>query len=217
MASDVAARLAHLGGFVRGVSLRSAMDEGLANGLTESDYPTVDEDRLVLGLLWEAAGHAVDGIASELRDLLRAEVAGTAVDWDDFFILGALPARFRSHFSVRFATDFFVALADVASKLAHCWSPPSCVAQELAVNSIIVEARVLVDRYELGLYERWETDLREYLFEDTDYEMLHDMRLDGFENEQSDDGVVPMRFEDWFTPYDADHPITPALRGLVTE
>jgi hypothetical protein len=74
-------------------------------------------------------------------------------------------------------------------------------------------ADVIADLADLALPPDWQADLLELLLEDLDHEYLYDPALDGFEDDPTlgPPGMVPMRVQDWFTPFPGHQPLPPYL------
>jgi hypothetical protein len=104
-----------------------------------------------------------------------------------------------------------VCLISVAGKLSdrHPHMLAS-VAEEMALAAILDEAQAILDE------DDHDADIRaeaEGAYEDADFEILFDPRLDGLEE---DDRVAHMamanlRFEEWFGPFRDEEPVHPYL------
>lgn len=83
------------------------------------------------------------------------------------------------------------------------WEPLANVAQELAVRILLNKVETTAELAGVELPEHWRATLEEHLFEDLDHEYLYDPAYDGFEDEADfgPPGMAPMRFEDWFVPF----------------
>jgi hypothetical protein len=145
----------------------------------------------------------VDGLRQE-RDGDPAAIAGT-------WILSGLPARFADRYSALFAQKFLVALADVTVRFTGEWKPLACVAQELALRVILNQVEVIAETADVALDDGWRGHLEDLLFDDLDHELLYDMAFDGIEDDVSRQppGMAPMRFEDWFAPFNPECALPP--------
>lgn len=116
-------------------------------------------------------------------------------------IADALPRKYLPRYNFLFAKDFVVCVSTVVWKLQ---SPDhqelACVAEELALNSIIhqVEVSLELQGLEVNL-----DDVYEEAFQGTDFEFLLDSKFDGIEESEpaESSGMTNLRFEDWFTPF----------------
>jgi hypothetical protein len=125
--------------------------------------------------------------------------------------LGAyLPERFAHFYDHGFGRAWTTCVAVVGAKLAQrSWIKLSCVAEELALNAIVLEARAV-----LGLYGKRDEDAHwdgfyEFAFEDEDWKYLFDDRLDGIEDDPdaiADLMLVNLSFARWFRPFGGSNP-----------
>jgi hypothetical protein len=132
-----------------------------------------------------------------------------------FLALEGLPPRFADRYDETFARALVVAVADVTRRLVAGWEPLGCVAEELGLRLLLDQAEVQLEDAEVPVGDGWRAWLEEYLFEDPDHEMLYEPPLDG-EDGPPGEGLagVPMRFEDWFTPFGSGRPLPPYLLAL---
>jgi hypothetical protein len=162
------------------------------------------------GCLMHASEIAVEELFEDIVDLRRREV-GPADDVHETWILSQLPARFAAGYSVRFAQQFLVALVDVTCRFTRGWEPLTCVAQELGLRVLLNQVEVMADLAVVTLDDDWRGHLEEMLFEDVDHELLYDPAYDGIEEdlESQPPGMAPMRFSDWFVPFNAGRSMPP--------
>ncbi len=116
--------------------------------------------------------------------------------------LGAhLPRRFALDYTPLFARQFFICLVTVAWKLAQPhFTPLTCVAEELAAWALINEAvAILEEQGEEANFDLFIDDL----YEDTDFLILFDPKLDGLDSSEVGAylGMGYLDFKDWFTPF----------------
>lgn len=110
---------------------------------------------------------------------------------------------------------FIVVAADLTGTLVRGWDSPGCVAAELALRCLLDQAEVMAETYDLDLADAWRERLEEILLEDADSDMLYSRRLHGFENDDamaSDLGLAPMRFDQWFEPFNEGYSVPPYAR-----
>ena len=113
----------------------------------------------------------------------------------------ALPRRHALAYTPRFARRFFVCLVTVAWKLAQPGRVPlACVAEELAAWALIEEAKRLLEDDGAGAdFDLFIDDL----YEDTDFLLLFDPKLDGLEASAVGAylGMGSLALKDWFVPF----------------
>jgi hypothetical protein len=90
-----------------------------------------------------------------------------------------------------------------------------CVAEELALFALILQAQVFLDLRELANDEQAWSDFRDLVFEDEDFLFLFNPELDGIEETEwaREHAVFGLKFNEWFQPFDpgshgAPHPIS---------
>jgi hypothetical protein len=165
-----------------------------------------DATRLA-GCMVVAAEHVTDGLFADITTLRTAHERGEAVDIDDLDVISLLPRRFAARYDALFAQKFLVALTDMTTRITAGWTELSCVAQELAVRVWLDHVDFGADAAGVALEDGWRGEVEEYLFEDVDHEYLYNPAMDGFETDEDfagPPGMAPMRFEDWFVPFNDD-------------
>jgi hypothetical protein len=157
------------------------------------------------GCLIHASVTVIDQLFDDIENL-RATPRGESHDIESTWALSALPPRFADRYTALFAQEFLVAFVDLTTRLSSEWSPLACVAQELGLRLLLDQVEVVAESADVELEAGWREHLEELLFEDVDHEMLYDLSLDGIEDDPSiqPPGMAPMRFEDWFTPFNDD-------------
>jgi len=189
-----------------------------------------DDDWALSGEAWELILAAADQVLDDYRADLVSLQAGTEA-FSDTALFQQLPPLHVARYDAAFAEAFLTATDAVATKLrrAHeeAWPYPTeallgCVAEELAMEAILVEAelqadlrldsRALSPSRRAELMEEIE-DLREVGFKDRDFEFLFDPGKDGAVEDpdlQTQMGFVNLRFADWFSPFWEDEdPFSP--------
>jgi hypothetical protein len=189
-----------------------------------------DDDWALSGEAWELILAAADQVLDDYRADLESLQAGTEA-FSDTAMFGQFPPLHVARYDAAFAEAFLTATDAVATKLrrAHeeAWPYPTevllgCVAEELAMEAILVEAELQADlRLDNGalspsrraeLMEEIE-DLRNVSFKDRDFEFLFDPGKDGAVEDpalQTQMGFVNLRFADWFSPFWEDEdPFSP--------
>ena len=147
-----------------------------------------------------ALADACDRLTDLGLDDLAAVLHG---DWPvaDSTVAGFLPRRYLARYTPVFLKRFVVCLITVAWKLAQPGRVPlACVAEELAAWALIREAgRVLEERDEAADFGLFTDDL----YEDTDFLILFDPRLDGLESSEVGAylGMGYLGLKDWFVPF----------------
>ena len=185
--------------------LESPIVDDLAR-LSESDREVALRRAAALaGCLIHASVTVIDQLFDDIEDL-RTGPRGESHDIENTWVLSALPPRFADQYTPVFAQRFLVAFVDLTTRLSSKWSPLACVAQELGLRLLLDQVEVVAESADVELESGWREHLEELLFEDLDHELLYDMSLDGIEDDPSiqPPGMAPMRFEDWFTPFNHD-------------
>jgi hypothetical protein len=162
------------------------------------------------GCLMHAAVVVVDQLFEDIEHLRTAD-GPEDFDVDDSWQLSQLPSRFAHRYTPLFAQDFLVALVDVTARFTVGWEPLACVAQELGLRLLLNHVEVVADTSDVLLQDGWREHVEEMLFEDVDHELLYDMSFDGIEDDVSAQppGMAPMRFEDWFAPFNSERSLPP--------
>ena len=159
------------------------------------------------GCMVVAAEHVTDGLFADIATLRTAHERGEPVDMDDLQVISLLPRRFAARYDALFAQKFLVALTDMTTRITAGWTELACVAQELAVRVWLDHVDLAADAAGVALEHGWRGQVEEYLFEDVDHEYLYHPAMDGFETDEDfagPPGMAPMRFEDWFVPFNDD-------------
>lgn len=158
--------------------------------------------------------HAAVIVTDQLIDdvcILRAKENSSVSQIEDTWILSQLPGRFAARYTPLFAQEFLVAVVDVTGRLTKGWEPLACVAQELGLRILLNEVEVVAETADVALDDNWRSLLEDLLFEDLDHEFLYDPAYDGIEDDPASQppGMAPMRFEDWFEPFNEDRTMPP--------
>ena len=135
-----------------------------------------ESTRLIAGALVEAATLTIDLLFEDIMELGTRSVAGGGF----FLVLSELPERFAHQYDGRFARKFLVALVTITGRLvAEKWSPPASIAEALALQVVIEQARCLLVEHEVvsqkearDLYAEFE----DAAFDDTDHQLIYGAR-----------------------------------------
>jgi hypothetical protein len=70
---------------------------------------------------------------------------------------------------------------------------------------------VVADTAGVALDDDWRGHVEDLFFEDVDHELLYDPAYDGIEDDRASQlpGMAPMRFEDWFNPFNEERTMPP--------
>jgi hypothetical protein len=153
----------------------------------------------------------IDDVVS-LRDENTEDDERDAAAWmADTWVLSQLPARFAARYTPLFAQRMLVAAVDMTGRLTSGWEPLASVAQELALRVLLNLVDVVADSAEVTLDDGWRGHLEDLLFEDLDHELLYNPAYDGIEDDPRSQppGMAPMRFEDWFEPFNDERTMPP--------
>jgi hypothetical protein len=162
------------------------------------------------GCLIQASVMVVDQLIEDVTELRKHE--GPADQRiDKTWVFSDLPARFAANYTALFAQEFLVAFVDVTSRLTRGWEPLACVAQELGLRVLLDHVEVVAEAADAALPDDWRGHLEDFLFEDLDHELLYDPAHDGIEEDPAGQppGMAPMRFEDWFRPFNDQRTLPP--------
>lgn len=162
------------------------------------------------GCLMHAADIVIDELIDDI-DSLRAQDDTQAPDIEDTWILRQLPTRFAASYTPLFAQKFLVATVDLTGRLTKGWESLACVAQELGLRILLNQVEVVAETANIALDDNWRSYLEDLFFEDLDHEFLYDPAYDGIENDPASQppGMAPMRFDDWFEPFNEDRTMPP--------
>jgi hypothetical protein len=162
------------------------------------------------GCLIHAAVIIIDELIEDIVSL-RMEEDDTASQIEDAWVLSQLPSRFAASYTPLFAQKFLVAVVDVTGRLTKGWEPLASVAQELGLRVLLNQVEVVADTAGVALDQHWRGHLEDLLFEDLDHELLYNPAHDGIEDdpESQPPGMAPMRFEDWFEPFNDERTMPP--------
>jgi hypothetical protein len=163
------------------------------------------------GCLIYAADIVIDELIDDIVNLRDEEDDTSASVIEDTWVLCQLPARFAVGYTPLFAQRFLVAVVDVTGRLTKGWEPLACVAQELGLRVLLNQVEVVAETADVALEDGWRGHLEDMLFEDLDHEMLYDPAYDGIEDDPASQppGMAPMRFEDWFKPFNEERTMPP--------
>jgi hypothetical protein len=162
------------------------------------------------GCLIYAADIVIDGLIDDIVSLRDQGKAG-ASDIENTWVLSQLPTRLAARYTMLFAQRFLVALVDVTGRLTKGWEPLACVAQELGLRVVLNEVEAVADAADVALDNGWRGHLEDLFLEDVDHEFLYDPAFDGIEDDPDSQppGMAPMRFEDWFVPFNEERTMPP--------
>jgi hypothetical protein len=163
------------------------------------------------GCLIYAADIVIDELIDDIVNLRDEESDASTSTIEDTWVLCQLPARFAVGYTPLFAQKFLVAVVDVTGRLTKGSEPLACVAQELGLRVLLNQVEVVAESADVALDDGWRGHLEEMLFEDLDHEMLYDPAYDGIEDDPASQppGMAPMRFEDWFKPFNEERTMPP--------
>lgn len=171
------------------------------------------ETQILAGALWRGCAQLLEGLFDDLSAIGDLEEEGG--DVEDFIenesvVLHGLPPAFAGDYDSYFVRRFLIVAADMTSKLAGNWTPPSCVAQELAVRCLVGVTEVYIDAVDVELQPGWGSHVFDALVEDADYEFLYDITSVGRREallRMAHVDTVNLGFNSWFEPF-GDRPIS---------
>ena len=191
----------------RALPLERLSVAGLDDGGPDARGKALRHATRLAGCMVVAAEHVTDGLFADISTLRSAHENGDTAEIDDLQVISLLPRRFAARYDALFAQKFLVALTDMTTRITAGWTELACVAQELAVRVWLDHVEFAADAAGIELEHGWRGQVEEYLFEDVDHEYLYNPAMDGFEADEDfvgPPGIAPMRFEDWFVPFNDD-------------
>jgi hypothetical protein len=166
----------------------------------------------------EALGLAIEILTDQFfEDVGNVTADRGRVAFADTTMADFLPTIYSDRYDAGFATRFLVALVVVGTKLTE--REPlllTCVAEELALNALVVEATDLLrSRGRAADF----SGFRDAAFEDEDFDYLFDASQDGIEESEVGTymGMTSLRFDDWFKPFRDTDPVHPWLAATANE
>jgi len=94
---------------------------------------------MMCGYLARACSYVMDLLFDDL-DLASAQLPGV-----DTFLVSHLPEQWADHITPLFHRRFIVTMADVTTRVAGDWEPPSTLAQEVALDLLVTQALALAE------------------------------------------------------------------------
>ena len=157
----------------------------------------------------------LEGI-EHLKDLIQNDMkllfSGAA--FKETYLAQLLPAGYYHRYDLIFVKQFYDLVLAVAYKFndsEHLWALNS-VAEELAMNAILEEARVVAGNYK----EKVDfSNFANAAFKDLDFKLLLDPQMDGIEDDKDFNNemhTVNLRFKDWFRPFRSNFKIRIGLK-----
>lgn len=180
----------------------------------DASYATDPADaQLAAGALVWATDVMLDELFGDIEtlteeDAVAADCEGPLLQLDN------LPSRYALQYDVHFARRFLVTTTAMTGRFAHgIFESLSCVAEELALRLLLIEAEVTLDTFGL-LDDGVSTALdcfKDAVFEDLDHEWLYDHSMDGIDDSPAGDAlrIAPMDLPSWFKPFNAGRPVHP--------
>lgn len=163
------------------------------------------------GAVMSAAEQIIDECIDDLQELDFDDDGMPEPDRaEESFVYAEFPERHRSAYNEGFFRRTLVTAVKVTNDLADPDAPPaSCTAEEIIVDAIGQRATSLC---ELGGIPQPEIDLAEMLLEDTDFEYLFDVDMDGIEDDparQATMGIFVPDVTGWFSPFNPSSIVHP--------
>lgn len=161
--------------------------------------------------------YAIDLLVDELfEDLATLEGDGPNVADSDgvFMLLEELPARYVLQYDAQFARRLVTTAVTMTGRLVQPhFGQLACVAEELLMRLLLIEAKVTVDLYGLldGEVRVALETFADAVYEDMHHEWLYEPAADGVDQDPAlgPMGVAPMGLKDWFTPFNDGHHVHP--------
>lgn len=124
-----------------------------------------------------------------------------------------LPERYAKYYDHGFGRKWVATVLSVSQRLAEPRRiRMATVAEELALNALIGEAKVHMEMSDQPVDEdAWE-EFFETVFEDTDFEVLFSRQLDGLEDDKqlaTQMAMANLSFDSWFIPFNDERRVAP--------
>jgi hypothetical protein len=181
----------------------------------------------------ELSPRAVSGLAAAIdwlldhwpQDVERLRSGEERIELDELQICEHLPPIVKAHLTPLVAKKLVVCLTVVSWKLCQVSRPyPACVAEELCLHAVIVQAKTQIDFWEDSdpdrlpapdpRYQDELNDLYDAAFEDTDFLEMFDPAMDGVETSDvgREMGMTSLSPADLFKPFrGGSHAVHPYL------
>lgn len=217
-------RLGYYGGPARTgpVALAHALDNEELEPFydTEAERAAAERQaRLLAGCLWKCSSLLIAGLFDDVYELRSIEYENESPDLarlraefiaEDSAVLYRLPDVYAANYTAEVAQRFLVVAANMVTKLAGTWTPPSCLAEELAVHCLAEMVEAYGRTEGVGLDAAVESTLYEALLEDTDHLFMYP--VPGFSEKLGVDpeemvsilsatGLAELDFDTWFAPF----------------
>lgn len=227
-------RLGYYGGPARTgeVALAHALDSEELEPFydTEPERATAERQaQLLAGCLWRCSSVLIQGLFDDIHELQDIEESNLLADipalrhefiQSDSSVLHLLPPTSAGQYSSGFARKFLVVAAGMTTKLAGAWTPPSCLAEELAVHCLAGLVEDYAEDQGIDLDDDVEGTLYEALLEDTDHLFMYPVpgftEASGIDPEEmvallSATGFADLDFATWFEPFNSglDRAVSP--------
>jgi hypothetical protein len=136
--------------------------------------------------------------------LMALEELGRGYDIEDTVLDRHLPPRYAHYYGPLFGKEWAITIATVAWKLAQ--QEPvvlTCVAEELALNALIEEAKSQLELNGDVVDESAWRDFQDDITDDDDWAFLFDDAMDGIEDSSigRQMGIGHLTFSEWFRPF----------------
>ncbi|WP_405584923.1 hypothetical protein [Streptomyces sp. NBC_01190] len=161
----------------------------------------------------------VDELFGDLARLEEDDDAGSVAESDAvFMVLEELPERYVLQYDVLFVRRLVTTAVVLTTRLTQSgFVQLSCVAEELLLRLLLIQANVTADTFGL-LDDEVGTALGVFadgVYEDLDHEWLYEPAADGIEEDPAlaQMGIAPMGIKDWFTPFNEGRYVHPYAVG----
>lgn len=182
--------------------------DGQDNEEDDGYEPLVSKEaaEIAAGAIVWASSVTVDEL---FRDLARFEEddAKTVAESDNvFMVLEDLPERYVLQYDVLFVRRLITTAVTMTGRLAQPgFMQLSCVAEELLMRLLLVQAEATADLFGL-LNDEVSTALEVFaggVYEDMDHEWLYEPAADGIDEDPAFAhlGIAPMGINNWFKPF----------------
>lgn len=159
-----------------------------------------------------ALSNAVDAIDDFMLGKLSDRYMAQLGPGEGQFSMLYLPSRYAHLYGFKLLRRLYACLLVVAGRLQDGWEPPRCRGEELVLRVVLEHAEICFEELQ-GESTYAFVHLREFLFTDTDYEFMFDLKFDGIDDpetyERAHLGTGPLDPSAWFDPLYEDRWVHP--------
>jgi len=156
----------------------------------------------------------VRGAVERAVDILDADFIEEIAERTHGFVplggptMAHLPDRHNDLYDLTLVRRWYLCFVAVTERLAHGWTFPRCLGEELALRAVIECARAQLELDDLDRPDSFD-DLEDELFEDLDHLLLWDLDITVEPADAELLGIAPLHPSTWFEPFRPLEPVHP--------